>query len=269
MNFSSFAKSVSHGLHSLHLEEIRHFFEPNASKHNKVPVVNKNLSSQQAILFDAPLAGYDEHFGTMALKVMSFFMRNDHPDFFHQGLNTLEKVAHQYHMHEIYTAAVPIYNKMKENPPTDQDLCGCANDVAGNGILIEMATIARELKYYQSKRTPRAMGYDLSRYKFKRYGGAQRKKRSTEEDNINPAQISALEREYLDNPTAETADKLLEQRPWNGNTLVGPEQWVTFEAMLTTSMPNAEKLNDFATFLYCRLNHPEVDHPTELFEFYE
>merc|ERR1711962_863779 len=122
MNFSSFAKSVSHGLHSLYLEEIRHFFEPNASKHNKVPVVNKNLSSQQAILFDAPLAGYDEHFGTMALKVMSFFMRNDHPDFFHQGLNTLEKVAHQYHMHEIYTAAVPIYNKMKENPPTDQVL---------------------------------------------------------------------------------------------------------------------------------------------------
>merc|ERR1711872_531807 len=41
MNFSSFAKSVSHGLHSLHLEEIGHFFEPNASKHNKVPLSTK------------------------------------------------------------------------------------------------------------------------------------------------------------------------------------------------------------------------------------
>merc|ERR1712156_683422 len=151
LDFSSFWQGAAHGLYSLHLEEIRHFFEPNATEHNKIPVVNKNLSSQQAILFDAPLAGYDNHWGTMSLKVMSFFMLNDHPDFFHQGLNTLEKVAHQYHMHEIFSAAAPIYNKMKETPPTDQDLCGCVNDIVGNGILVAMATIAKELKYYQSK----------------------------------------------------------------------------------------------------------------------
>merc|ERR1712210_215108 len=119
LNFSSFWHGAAHGLHSLHLEEIRHFFEPNASENNKIPVVNKNFSSKQTILFDAPLAGYDEHFNTMALKVMSYFMLNDHPDFFQQGVNTLEKLTHQYHMHEIYAAAAPIYNAMKENPPSD------------------------------------------------------------------------------------------------------------------------------------------------------
>merc|ERR1711962_90789 len=267
MNFSSFAKHASHGLHSLYLEEIRHFFEPNATEDNKIPVVNKNLSSQQAILFDAPLAGYDKHWGTMALKVMSFFMLNDHPDFFHQGLNTLEKVAHQYHMHEIFSAAAPIYEKMKENPPTDQHLCGCVNDVVGNGILIAMATIAQELKYYQSKRTPRNV--ILSREDGLRYfADDYRKKRSTEEAEIDPAEIIALEEIYLNNPTAETAHNLVKQRPWKGNTLVGPEQWVIFEAMLTDSMPNVEELNDFVTFLYCRLNKPNVDHPTELFDLY-
>merc|ERR1712172_440576 len=44
---------------------------------------------------------------------------------------------------------------MKENPPTDVELCGCVNDITGNGILIEMANIARQLKYFQSKRRPR------------------------------------------------------------------------------------------------------------------
>ena len=34
----------------------RYFFEPNATETNKIPVVNKNLSSQQVFLdnFDAP-----------------------------------------------------------------------------------------------------------------------------------------------------------------------------------------------------------------------
>merc|ERR1711971_874656 len=114
LNFSSFWHGAAHGLHSLHLEEIRHFFEPDATENNKIPVVNKNLSSEQTILFNAPLAGYDEHFGTMALKVMAYFMLNDRPDFFEQGVNTLEKLTHQYHMHEIYAAAAPIYNKKRK-----------------------------------------------------------------------------------------------------------------------------------------------------------
>jgi len=211
-------------------------------------------------------------------------MLNDRPDFFEQGLNTLEKLTHQYHMHEIYAAASPIYNKMKENPPSDPELCGCVNDITGNGILIEMANIARQLKYFQSERMPRA------RWLYKeKYGGikrkynvareslseplrpsqalsepltaSQRKKRSADE-----AAISDLEEEYFANPTVETADRLLDARPWKGNSLVGPAQWVSYQAMLTSSMLESEELNDFATFMYCRLNEPDTDHPKELFD---
>jgi len=298
LNFSSFWHGAAHGLHSLHLEEIRHFFEPDATENNKIPVVNKNLSSQQTILFNAPLAGYDEHFGTMALKVMAYFMLNDRPDFFEQGLNTLEKLTHQYHMHEIYAAAAPIYNKMKENPPTDVELCGCVNDITGNGILIEMANIARQLKYFQSKRRPRAMQCNLRSYRdyrsYRGYGfclsrpGLQRpgiQKRSAAEldrakiaeldksdDNknadleVDKNKIADLEGEYLSNPTHETATSLLEARPWKGKSLVGPEQWISYQAMLTSSMLESEELNDFSTFMYCRLNQPDTDHPKELFD---
>merc|ERR1719228_821000 len=217
LNFSSFWQGAAHGLHSLHLEEIRYFFEANATKNNKIPVVNKNLSSEQPILFNAPLAGYDEQFNTMALKVMAYFMRNDRPDFFQQGVNTLDKLTHQYHMHEIYAAAASIYKKMKENPPSDPELCGCVNDITGNGILIEMANIAKQLKYFGTKRTPRKAPDSqscfprLNIYIRLRYG-CGRKKRDTEN--------AELEKEYLANPTHESANSLLHARPWKTNTLV-------------------------------------------------
>merc|ERR1719187_1214773 len=80
-NISSFWHGAAHGIHSIHLEEIRHFFEPSAPIRNRIPVVNDDLSSEQTILFDAPLAGYDEDFETMSLKVMAYFMLNNRPDF--------------------------------------------------------------------------------------------------------------------------------------------------------------------------------------------
>jgi len=267
LNFSSFWHGAAHGLHSLNLEEIRHFFEPNATENNKIPVVNKNFSSKQTILFDAPLAGYDEHFNTMALKVMSYFMLNDHPDFFQQGVNTLEKLTHQYHMHEIYAAAAPIYNAMKENPPSDPELCACVNDITGNGILIEMAKIAKQLKYFGSKRTPRSCGpqrlnWDI--YLSLRYGCER--ERDAENGEFDESKIVKLEEEYLANPIHETAAGLLHAKPWKSNTLVGPQQWVSYQAMLTFSMLEEEELNDFATFMYCRLNQPDTDHPKDLFD---
>jgi len=276
LNFSSFWHGAAHGLHSLHLEEIRHFFEPDATEHNKIPVVNKNLSSQQTILFDAPLAGYDEQFNTMALKVMAYFMLNDRKDFFEQGLNTLEKLSHQYHMHEIYAAAAPIYKRMKEKPPTDSELCGCVNDITGNGILTEMVHMAKKLKYFQQQaRMARTLqqvfspgcttqGYEYySQGYYGRGPGGCRRKRETGDDK--QVKIAHLEEEYLVNPTHETAMNLLDEKPWKGNTLVGPQQWIPYQAMLTASMIDEEEVNDFATFLYCRLNQPGTDHPKDLF----
>ena len=148
-------------------------------------------------------------------------MLNDHPDFFQQGVNTLEKLTHQYHMHEIYAAAAPIYNAMKENPPSDPELCACVNDITGNGILIEMANIAKQLKYFGSKRRPRkapeiqSCAPRLNIYIRLRYG-CGRKKRDAENTE---AEIAELEQEYLANPTHEAANSLLHARPWKTNTL--------------------------------------------------
>merc|ERR1711934_357929 len=93
-----------------------------------------------------------------------------------------------------------------------------------------------------------------------------RKKRAAENTESDEAKIADLEQEYLTNPTHETAFSLLDARPWKTNTLVGPEQWISYQAMLTASMLEEEELNDFATFMYCRLNQPNTDHPKGLFD---
>ena len=121
----------------------------------------------------------------------------------------------------------------------------------------EMANIARQLKYFQSKRSPRARSALCSIQIYLSYGRCTRQvsrptlinrprprpgthfgKRSTAEFDdakiahlevddtdigdleVDDAKIGDLEGEYLFNPTRETALSLLEARPWKGKSLV-------------------------------------------------
>ena len=43
-------------------------------------------------------------------------------------------------------------------------------------------------------------------------------------------------------------ENLITVSPWHLNTLTGPDQWISYEAMLTSSMPEEEEINDFAVF---------------------
>ena len=79
LNYSSFWKGAAHGIHSLSLEEIRYFFEPEAPEDNKIPTVNIDFRSEDVIHFNAPLWGYEERFESWALKIMDWFMMNNKP----------------------------------------------------------------------------------------------------------------------------------------------------------------------------------------------
>merc|ERR1719300_1340926 len=122
MNYTSFYEGAAHGIHSLSLEEIRHFFKADALKQNRIPAVNIDFRSENVTHFNAP-------------------------------------ITHQYHMHEIYEKAAVIYNKLVENPPDDVNgICACANDLTENGVMTEVVNNARQLKHFggqsRSKRAP-------------------------------------------------------------------------------------------------------------------
>ena len=44
---------------------------------------------------------------------------------------------------------------------------------------------------------------------------------------------------------------------WKPNTLVEPEQWGAYEELLKDVMLDDEGIEDFATFIYCKLNQPK------------
>ena len=60
---------IAHGIHSLTLADLRHYFNPNANETNNIPTVNRNLSSSEPILNDAPDIGQSDRFQTMGLQV--------------------------------------------------------------------------------------------------------------------------------------------------------------------------------------------------------
>ena len=84
LNYTTFSLGAAHGLHSISLEEIRHFFEAEAPEINKIPVINTDFRSEQSLLFNAPLWGFSDRFSTWSLKIMDFFMLNDKPYFLEQ-----------------------------------------------------------------------------------------------------------------------------------------------------------------------------------------
>ena len=96
---------------------LRYFFKADTSEQNKIPTVNIDFRSENVVNFNAPLWGYEDRFGTWALKIMDWFMLNDQPYLYQNRANTLEKITHQYHMHEIYQRAAEIYKKLVENTP--------------------------------------------------------------------------------------------------------------------------------------------------------
>ena len=170
-------------------------------------------------------------------------------------------------MQEIYQRAAVIYKDLLDNPPTDPELCTCANDVTANGILKEVVNIARQLKY--RARTGRAKPAPGGRCAVRRYESywcglftndyESKRKRDTREDDLR-----RLKEEYLNNSNKQTAMDLLSADPWIPGTLAGPHQWLSYSAMLTYSLPSQQGIRDFATFIFCKLNQPR-DHPPDLF----
>ena len=164
LNYTTFYLGAAHGLHSLSLEEIRYFFDKNATEDNKIPTVNIDFRSEEVLHFNAPLWGYEDKFDTWSLKIMDWFMLNDQPHIYEtvnyikckmqqfsfwcfiQGSTTLQKIGHQFHMQELYGRTAEVYQELKLNPPSES-VCRCANDVNANGILPELATISNALKY--------------------------------------------------------------------------------------------------------------------------
>ena len=191
-------------------------------------------------------------------------------------------------MHEIYQRAAVIYKDLLDNPPADPELCSCANDITANGILKEVVNIARQLKYRARRARARCLSSASESYNtYDSYNGCSneyddytglsvssprpliraketKRKRLRGKREASVDEMRRLREEYLNNSNKLTARDLLSADPWIPGTLAGPDQWLSYSAMLTFSLPSQQGIRDFATFIFCKLNQHR-DHPADLF----
>merc|ERR1719494_728583 len=155
-----FAKRIAHGIHSLTLADLRYYFNPNANETNNIPTINRNLTSSIPILNDAPDIGRSDRFKTMGLLVAEEVVLKDNQHWDLENANTLTKLIHALHMHEMWTETSRLYKQILDNPPAS-NICPCLADVENNGIyyyLRNNAMLIREPELgfnEENKRMPR------------------------------------------------------------------------------------------------------------------
>jgi len=231
---------IAHGVHDLTLADLRHYFNPNANETNNIPTVNRNLSSSEPILNDAPDIGRSGRFQTMGLLVAEEVVLNEDRDWDLHNADTLDKLLHALHMHEMWTETSRLYQNLLANPPTNPNICPCLVDVENNGIYFHLRHIAMlirepELEYNtENKRRPRggrALPLEL-------YNGSYRKGYKT--GSGSSTKKRAAEKEEEEDPViTEVAN-------------YSKSYWVDlFNGFAGMTDPVS---SDLALFLYCMLN---------------
>ena len=150
-NFSltqQFPGIVSHAIHSLSLQDLRHYFEPNADELNGIPNVNLDLEADEEVLMNAPNTNYEEGFITMGLRAVDQALSHmDNPHYDMGIYTTLERLVHTLHMQETWEMIKPIYEGLKANPPKDKNVCSCVKDIQNNGVLEFLHFIASKIRH--------------------------------------------------------------------------------------------------------------------------
>lgn len=143
-----FPGAVAHGIHSITLEDIRHYFNPYATENNGVPTLNYDLKSKQPVLPNAILYGFDTTFKTVGMRYVDQVMRHmDRKSFYLTGYNTLEQLVHTFHMGEVWANAKVHYDRIIRKSPYDPLLCACVNDIENNGIMKMLPFMSLKIRY--------------------------------------------------------------------------------------------------------------------------
>jgi len=142
-----FPGAVAHGIHSITLEDIRHYFKHDATEENHVPTLNYDLRSNKTVLPHAKLYGYDTTFSTVSMRIMDQVLRDmDKKDWYLTNYNTLEKLAHTAHMNEVWAKAKVHYDSISLLEPSGQ-LCRCLTDVQNNGIMKMLPFMSLKIRF--------------------------------------------------------------------------------------------------------------------------
>ena len=142
IDVNSFSTSVSHGIHSITVEDINSYFDGKVTENNSIPTLNTDLKSPEKVLPYAPRTKTDPGILTESMQMLDFILRNSddtkNDNFMFLGFSSLEKLAHAAHVKELYARTKPIYEAIIDQPPTNPQLCSCVTDDEKNRMRSEL-----------------------------------------------------------------------------------------------------------------------------------
>ena len=132
---SNFNETIAHAVHSMTVQGLQ-MFNVKATAKNNVPTVNMDRKSPQKVVPYAPDDPLGSDFATATMNTFDKILTNYGKD--NDGLGSfwspLERVAHKFHMWDVWTRVHQIYSeKVLKNPPSQQ-VCECLTDTQTNGI---------------------------------------------------------------------------------------------------------------------------------------
>merc|ERR1712212_220776 len=146
INMMMFPVSVAHGVHSISVEHIKHFFGVDIPVENGIPTVNTDLTGPPILPY-APKISNDTKMLSLTMKELNYVLsNNDKPDnFYVKGLSSIEQMTHIAHMDEMWFQAHEMYDTLKINPPS-QFACNCITDENNNGIKRALVLMSRKFR---------------------------------------------------------------------------------------------------------------------------
>jgi len=138
---------IAHSIHSLTLNMIRVYFNPNATAENGIPTVNLNRSEQNHLHENAVFVNLtnsmDDYGPFFSLDLILSNM--DDTDYGIKNSNVLDRIAHAMHMHHMWEHASKMYKDLVENPP-ESATCTCLMDTHKEAIMKNLLTIAKLIR---------------------------------------------------------------------------------------------------------------------------
>jgi len=138
---------IAHSIHSLTLNMIRHYFDPNATENNGIPTVNLNRSEPNHLhenaVFVNLTSSIDNYGPFFSLDMILSNM--DDKMFGIKNSNILDRIGHALHMHNIWEQASKSYKELVENPP-ESKTCSCLMDTHKKDISKKLLILAKLIR---------------------------------------------------------------------------------------------------------------------------
>jgi len=268
-----FGGMVAHTLHSLTLEDIRHYYKKDATVDNGIPTVNYDLSPNVTrVLANAPLSGYDLRFTTMAMRhTDQVLSKMDTKDWGIRHDNIVESMVHAHHMAELWERSRPYYENFVKSPPREK-VCRCLRRIDENGVIAELELLALKIKFpgllsgqpdlpYGKNATPRKKDKENTKEDtpgwytfyiiFKITIGKERKKDNAQQvyhNKLMQFDFSGDEEDVVDRAMKELQDG----EEGIAAPIVDEEGWKVWKEGLTKGDESVDR--QFGMFMYCMLN---------------